>query len=102
MITEPKTFQDVTELVKEQKVEFIDLKFTDLPGLMHHFSIPAGGLDEDLFVSGVGFDGSSIRGFQSINESDMLLKPDMRTAFIDPFTEHVTLSFICCWHLLCF
>ena len=95
MITEPKTFQDVTKLVKEQKVEFIDLKFTDLPGLMHHFSIPAGGLDEDLFVSGVGFDGSSIRGFQSINESDMLLKPDMRTAFIDPFTEHVTLSFIC-------
>ena len=97
-MTNPKdelTYQSLLELIEEQKVEFVDLKFTDLPGLMQHFSMPVKELDEDLFLHGAGFDGSSIRGFQSIDESDMLLKPDMQSAFLDPFTKHVTLSFIC-------
>ena len=97
-MTNPKdelTYQSLLELIEEQKVEFVDLKFTDLPGLMQHFSMPVKELDGDLFLHGAGFDGSSIRGFQSIDESDMLLKPDMQSAFLDPFTKHVTLSFIC-------
>ena len=90
-----KNYADVKKLVENEKVEFVDLKFTDLPGLLQHFTMPVKELDEDLFTEGIGFDGSSIRGFQSIDESDMLLIPDITTAFIDPFTEHVTLSFIC-------
>jgi glutamine synthetase len=89
------TIRDLNKLIKEKNVEFIDLKFTDLPGLMQHFTIPVKDFSEELFMDGIGFDGSSIRGFQSIDESDMLLKPDMNTAFLDPFTDDVTLSFIC-------
>lgn len=89
------TYRSLVRLIKESKVEFVDLKFTDLPGLIQHFSIPVKEFNQDLFVHGLGFDGSSIRGFQSIEESDMLLIPDMKTAFIDPFMEHRTLSFIC-------
>jgi glutamine synthetase len=87
--------KDVLELVKKQKVEIVDFKFVDVPGLWHHFSIPAVELTADLFEEGIGFDGSSIRGFQTINESDMLLIPDVETAMLDPFTEHVTLSLVC-------
>ena len=89
------TYENLVKMIKENEVEFLDLKFTDLPGLMHHFSIPIQECDESLFSDGIGFDGSSIRGFQPINESDMLLMPDLSTAFIDPFTQHVTLSLIC-------
>jgi len=89
------TFRDLTKLIKEKGVEFVDLKFTDLPGLWQHFTIPVKDFSEELFTEGIGFDGSSIRGFQTINESDMLLKPDIDTAFIDPFADDVTLSFIC-------
>ena len=89
------TYRNLVRTIKENNVEFLDLKFTDLPGLMQHFSMPVRQFNEDLFFHGVGFDGSSIRGFQSIDESDMLLKPDMQTAFIDPFMRHVSLSFIC-------
>ncbi len=87
--------KDVLELAKKNKVEIVDLKFIDMPGLWQHFSIPAAELTEDLFENGIGFDGSSIRGFQAINESDMLLFPDPDTAILDPFTEHVTLSLLC-------
>jgi glutamine synthetase len=87
--------KDVLDLAKKNKVEIVDLKFIDMPGLWQHFSIPAAELTEDLFEDGIGFDGSSIRGFQAINESDMLLFPDPETALIDPFTEHVTLSLLC-------
>ncbi len=87
--------KDVLELVKKQKVEIVDFKFVDVPGLWHHFSIPASELTADLFEEGIGFDGSSIRGFQTINESDMLLMPDAETALMDPFTEHTTLSLVC-------
>lgn len=89
------TFKDITKLIKEKGVEFVDLKFTDLPGLWQHFTLPAKDFSEELFTEGIGFDGSSIRGFQAIDESDMLLKPDMNTAFLEPFTDDVTLSFIC-------
>lgn len=65
---------------------------------MQHFTLPVKDFSEELFIEGIGFDGSSIRGFQAIDESDMLLKPDMNTAFIDPFADDVTSSFICCRH----
>src|SRR5437773_5233455 len=87
--------KDALDLVKKNKVEIVDFKFVDVPGLWQHFSIPAAELIADLFEEGIGFDGSSIRGFQSINESDMLLIPDPDTAMMDPFTEHPTLSLIC-------
>ena len=87
--------KDIFKLINETKVEFVDFKFIDLPGLWQHYTIPVKDFSEDLFIEGIGFDGSSIRGFQPIHESDMLLKPDMNSAFLDPFPEHVTLSFIC-------
>jgi len=61
--------------------------FVDLPGMWRHFAIPVEDLEEDLFTEGIGFDGSSIRGFQRINESDMLLFPDPETAYVDPVLE---------------
>ena len=69
---------DVLKLVKDEGVEVIDVRFCDLPGLMQHFSVPAHELTEDVFEDGLGFDGSSIRGFQEIQESDMLLMPGPR------------------------
>ena len=87
--------KDVLAFAKENKTEIVDLKFVDLPGLWQHFSITTSELNEDLFENGIGFDGSSIRGFQTINESDMLLFPDPNTAMMDPFTELPTLSLIC-------
>ena len=86
---------DVLKVVKDDKVVMVDLRFTDLPGLWQHFSVPAGALDHNSFAEGVGFDGSSIRGFQEIQESDMLVVPDPATAFLDPFSEAQTLVLIC-------
>ena len=93
-----RTPSDVMKLVKEQGVEMIDFRFCDLPGLMQHFSVPAHELDEDGFVDGFGFDGSSILGFREIQESDMLLLPDPNTAVIDPFMKHKTLLLNCYVH----
>src|SRR5215213_8205151 len=90
-----KTPDDVRRIITDDKIEMIDLRFTDLPGQWQHFSVPPGTLDLDSFTSGVGFDGSSIRGFQEIQESDMLVVPDPATAFLDPFTEVPTLVLIC-------
>src|SRR5919201_6984268 len=87
--------KDALDLVKKNKVEIVDFKFVDVPGLWQHFSIPAAELTRDLFEEGIGFDGSSIRGFQKIHESDMLLVPDPTTAFIDPACEVPTLSLVC-------
>ena len=70
------TRADVLKLVRDQGIEIVDIRFCDLPGLMQHFSIPAHELTEDVFEEGLGFDGSSIRGFQEIQETDMLLIPD--------------------------
>jgi glutamine synthetase len=79
-----KTPDDVRQLAREAGVKVVDLKFTDLPGVWQHFSIPAEDLNNELFEEGIGFDGSSIRGFQLIHESDMLLVPDPDTACVDP------------------
>ena len=87
--------KELLAFAKENKVEIVDLKFVDMPGLWQHFSITTSELTEDLFSQGIGFDGSSIRGFQTINESDMLLFPDPNTAMLDPFSALPTLSLIC-------
>ena len=95
------TPEEVLKFIQENNIEIVDLKFCDLPGLWQHFSIPASGLtDSDdptrgIWVDGIGFDGSSIRGFQEIHESDMLLMPDAETAIIDPACEIPTMSLIC-------
>lgn len=89
------SFLDVSEFIKERHIEFLDLKFVDLFGLLQHYTLTADQANEELFSTGIGFDGSSIRGFQKIHESDMLLRPDITTGFIDPFLDHPTLSFIC-------
>jgi glutamine synthetase len=86
---------DVVRMVREQGIRMVDFKFTDVPGTWQHFSVPARVLDETLFAEGIGFDGSSVRGFQDINESDMLLLPDPDTAILDPFTAEPTLSLVC-------
>jgi glutamine synthetase len=87
--------KEVLKLIEEEGVEIVDFRFCDLPGTWQHFSVPARVLEEDSFEEGLGFDGSSIRGWQAINESDMLVKPDAATAFIDPFFEHKTLVLTC-------
>ena len=89
------TPEAVLDLVQGEGIEFVDLRFTDLPGMMQHFSVPAHQLKESSFVEGFGFDGSSIRGFQEIQESDMILVPDASSARIDPFMQHVTLNMNC-------
>src|SRR5512142_156651 len=83
--------KDVLEFVKKNGVKVLDLRFTDLPGLWHHVSYPISELDEASFEEGFGMDGSSIRGWAAIHESDMLLIPDAATAFMDPFAETPTL-----------
>jgi glutamine synthetase len=83
------------KLAREQNAKFVDLRFTDVPGLWQHFSIPVVELTDGLFEEGIGFDGSSIRGYQTIDESDMLLVPDPETAAMDPFTAEPTLVLIC-------
>ncbi len=89
------TPKQVLQLVKSKNIEFIDCRFMDFPGLWQHTTYPASELTEQSFVDGFGFDGSSIRGWQAINESDMLLVPVSETAKIDPFLQHPTLSLIC-------
>ncbi|MDE0634996.1 MAG: type I glutamate--ammonia ligase [Candidatus Poribacteria bacterium] len=89
------TPSDVVALAKENNIKIVDLKFMDLPGMWQHFSIMVDELSEDLFAEGIGFDGSSIRGFQAINESDMLLFPDPATALVDPVCQVPTLSITC-------
>jgi glutamine synthetase len=89
---------EVVQLAADEGIEVVDLRFCDLPGLMQHFSIPAHALTEDAFEEGYGFDGSSIRGFQAIQESDMILLPDPSTAVIDEFREHKTLNLNCFVH----
>jgi glutamine synthetase len=90
-----KSPQDVIQMAKDRDLRILDLKFMDFPGLWQHFSVPISALGEDAFRDGFGFDGSSIRGWQAINESDMLIIPDPDTAIIDPFMAVPTLSMIC-------
>ncbi|MHB1787581.1 MAG: glutamine synthetase beta-grasp domain-containing protein, partial [Acidimicrobiales bacterium] len=90
-----RTPAEVLSLAKENKVEYVDYRFCDLPGLMQHVSVPVSQINEDTFVEGHGFDGSSIRGFQEIQESDMILVPDPNTATVDPFRARPTLILNC-------
>ncbi|MFZ5876523.1 MAG: type I glutamate--ammonia ligase [Nitrospirota bacterium] len=89
------TAKEVLEYAKKNKAVMVDLKFIDLPGIWQHFSIPIEELSEGIFKEGLGFDGSSIRGWQAINNSDMLVMPDPGTAVMDPFMKLPTLSLIC-------
>jgi glutamine synthetase len=86
---------DVIKFAKENDVKFVDFKFIDLPGIWQHTTIPASRLSEDIFEEGIGFDGSSVRGWQPINASDMVMTPDPSTARLDPFHAQKTLSLIC-------
>lgn len=83
---------DVLKYVRDEGVQFIDVRFCDLPGVMQHFTVPVGSFGEAEFAEGLMFDGSSIRGFQAIHESDMKLIPDAKTAFVDPFRAEKTLA----------
>ena len=83
--------EEVLRFIQEEDVKFIDVRFCDLPGVMQHFNVPAAHVDEALFTEGQMFDGSSIRGFQAIHESDMKIIPDVTTAFIDPYRAEKTL-----------
>ena len=85
--------RETLELCKKHSLHFVDIKFTDVPGTWQHFTMPLHELDEAAVMEGIGFDGSSIRGFQEINESDMLLMPDLTTSILDPFSNN-TISIV--------
>lgn len=85
----------ILSFVKTNDIKFIDMKFMDFPGQWQHFTIPANQLDKNTFSDGLGFDGSSIRGWKNINDSDMLIIPDANTMFVDTFIEALTISLIC-------
>lgn len=89
MFTDP---DQMLRYLADEAVQFVDVRFCDLLGIMQHFTVPADSFGADVFADGVAFDGSSIRGFQQIHESDMLLLPDASTAFLDPFRTHKTLA----------
>src|SRR5690606_34898356 len=89
------TPKQVLQLIKQNNIEFIDCRFMDFPGLWQHITFPVSELNEQSFEIGFGFDGSSIRGWQAINESDMVLVPVADTAVIDPFYDRRTVSLIC-------
>ena len=99
--TRPSTPDEIKSFIQKNNIQVVDLKFNDLPGLWQHFSIPASELvdydklEKSIWVEGVGFDGSSIRGFKKIQESDMILIPDPTTAVVDPVCQIPTLSVIC-------
>jgi glutamine synthetase len=84
--------EELLRYLKNEGVKFVDVRFCDLPGVMQHFTVPVESFDESVFSDGLAFDGSSIRGFQAIHESDMLLLPDAATAFVDPFRVEKTLA----------
>ena len=89
------TPREVLDMAKENHAKIVDLRFMDFPGLWQHFSVPIRELEESSFEDGFGFDGSSIRGWQPIHASDMLVIPDSATAKMDPFYEAPTLVLIC-------
>src|SRR5688500_12470809 len=83
---------ELFKFIKDEGVEFVDVRFTDLPGIQQHFTVPVSSFDQAAYDNGLAFDGSSVRGFQSIDQSDMALLPDPSTAYVDPFREHKTLA----------
>uniref|UniRef100_UPI0005762845 type I glutamate--ammonia ligase n=1 Tax=Bradyrhizobium japonicum TaxID=375 RepID=UPI0005762845 len=95
MVAKCTTAEDLVKVIADEKVQMIDLRFTDLPGVWQHFSVPPSAVNADALNEGIGFDGSSIRGFQEIQESDMLVVADPTTAFVDPYSPAKTLVLIC-------
>src|SRR5438046_5938886 len=95
MAKDKKTPSDVSKMIKDREVKLVAFKFTDLPGSWQHFTTTLPEYYEDIFTDGLGFDGSSIRGWKVINASDMLVIPDPTTAWIDIFNAESTLSLIC-------
>ena len=89
------TPEEVVRFCHDRDIKIIDLKFTDVPGTLQHLSLPTIELTVENMQQGYGFDGSSIRGFKAIEESDMLLIPDPNTAYVDPFCQIPTLTFFC-------
>jgi glutamine synthetase len=87
--------QKVLDLIKEKGIEWVDFRFTDIGGKSHHLSVPAVEVEAETFEIGVAFDGSSITGFRGIEQSDMVMMPDVGSAFVDPFTAHPTLVLLC-------
>ena len=87
--------KDVLKLIKEKQIEFVDLRFTDPKGKLQHLTMDSTIVDEEMLNKGVFFDGSSIAGWKAINESDMILKPDLERPIIDPFNSHATLNIFC-------
>jgi glutamine synthetase len=90
--------EDALRYLRDDGARFVDVRFCDLLGVMQHFTVPAESFDESMFTDGIAFDGSSIRGFQEIHESDMLLLPDPPSAFVDPFRADSTLALNCFVH----
>tara|TARA_B110000444_G_C18466126_1_gene422522 strand:+ start:264 stop:611 length:348 start_codon:yes stop_codon:yes gene_type:complete len=87
--------RDVLKLIKDKEIEFVDLRFTDVKGKLQHLTMDSSVVDQEMFDDGVFFDGSSIAGWKAINESDMILKPDLSRTIIDPFNSHNTLNIFC-------
>ncbi|MBU0713681.1 glutamine synthetase, partial [bacterium] len=87
--------EEVSAFVRQNEIRFIDLKFINLIGGLHHITIPFQQFNQQLMESGVGFDASSTPGFKTVESGDMVLIPDLSTGFIDPFFQHHTLSFLC-------
>ena len=87
--------KDIKKLMNDKQVEFVDLRFTDPRGKLQHLTMDATIVDEEMLNEGVFFDGSSIAGWKAINESDMILKPDLSRPIIDPFNSHTTLNIFC-------
>ena len=85
----------ILKLIKEKEIEYVDLRFTDPRGKLQHLTMDKTIVDEEMLEKGVFFDGSSIAGWKAINESDMILKPDLNRQIIDPFTSHNTLNLFC-------
>ncbi|RIV24390.1 type I glutamate--ammonia ligase [Alicyclobacillaceae bacterium I2511] len=89
------TAQELLEFLKAKEIEMVDFRIVDIPGRQHHITVPAVEMDEDKLINGIAFDGSSIQGFRNIEESDMVMRPVLESAYVDPFMAHPTLSLVC-------
>src|ERR1700759_5737344 len=89
------TAKDILNEIKEKEVKYVDVRFTDMRGKMQHVTFDIALVDEEFLTDGTMFDGSSIAGWKAINESDMKLRPDLKTAYIDPFYQQTTLFLFC-------
>ena len=86
---------DVLDRIKDEEIEWVDLRFTDPKGKWQHLTMAAGAIDDDMLEDGFMFDGSSIHGWKAINESDMILKPDLEAVYVDPFSATPMLILVC-------